>query len=159
MSDDWNYKLSNEKSKFGGPLDEIVLVSVHKFSFVMWRHDVIRELGNRCHAGLLYLLIENKFCKNLRLENGSSRLACSRAGVLYFLYLFYHFATEYKCWFFGQIKMATSINISTPYRLHLKFSQFQTFTGLKYYKSSVCNLLQTFCELFHFSFSKRDKIA
>ena len=37
-------------------LDEIVLISEHKFSVIMSRRrgDVIRELGNRCHAGLLY---------------------------------------------------------------------------------------------------------
>ena len=27
--------------RLGGPLDEIVLFSVHKFSVIMWRHDVI----------------------------------------------------------------------------------------------------------------------
>ena len=40
--------------RLGDPLDEIVLFSVHIFYVLIWRHDVIRELGNRCHAGLLY---------------------------------------------------------------------------------------------------------
>ena len=31
-----------------------MLFSVHKCYVVIGRHDVIRELGNRCHAGLLY---------------------------------------------------------------------------------------------------------
>ena len=31
-----------------------MLFSVHKFSLTMSRPDVTRELGNRCHAGLLY---------------------------------------------------------------------------------------------------------
>ena len=41
--------------RLGSPLDEIVLFSVHKCYGVIGRHDVIRELGNRCHAGLLYV--------------------------------------------------------------------------------------------------------
>ena len=41
--------------RLGDPLDEIVF----KFSIVMhitiWHRDIIRELGNRCHAELLHL--------------------------------------------------------------------------------------------------------
>ena len=43
--------------RLGSPLDEIVLFSVHKCYVVIGRCDVIRELGNRCYAGLLYCLV------------------------------------------------------------------------------------------------------
>ena len=46
--------------RLGDPLDEIVLFSVHIFYVIMWHHDVIRELGNRCHAGLLYYFLLSK---------------------------------------------------------------------------------------------------
>ena len=38
----------------GSPLDEIMLFSVHKFSVRMLHFDVIQELRNHCHPGLLY---------------------------------------------------------------------------------------------------------
>ena len=44
-----NFLFSNGKfERLGGPLDEIVTISVHKFSIkchvIIWRRDVIREL-------------------------------------------------------------------------------------------------------------------
>ena len=51
-----NYHLWKEKFKrLGSLLDEIVLhKSLHKCYVVIGRRDIIRELGNHCHAGLLY---------------------------------------------------------------------------------------------------------
>ena len=50
----FGFYLSKEKlERLGSPLDEIVLFSVHKCYVVIGRRDVIRELGNCCHAGLL----------------------------------------------------------------------------------------------------------
>ena len=35
--------------------------SVHKFSITMLSRDVIQELGNHCHAALLYLNMQKQF--------------------------------------------------------------------------------------------------
>ena len=43
--------------RLGDLLDEIVLFSVHIFSVIIWHRDVIRELGNRCHARLLFICV------------------------------------------------------------------------------------------------------
>ena len=50
----WTGFLNEKFERLGSPLDKIVLFSVPKCYVVIECGDVIRELGNRCYAGLLY---------------------------------------------------------------------------------------------------------
>ena len=57
QTDDLFLALKWKIQEIGSPLDEIVLFSVHKCYIIIGHCDIIRELGNHCYAGLLYLEI------------------------------------------------------------------------------------------------------
>ena len=123
----FKYLLALEwNSRLGDPLDEIVLFSVHIFYVLMLRcnlatHDVIRELGNRCHAGLLYFqfltflflsTLRIKFCKRLITEKlireFAAKFNSNRLWSVYLRTILKHSENPFVFWY-GSVTKTTTI--------------------------------------------------